>query len=175
MIKKTITKCLLLCLAVFSAASIAKTTDADIQQLGLKKLKHPQATVYTGGQPTKTQLEGLKKAGVEYVINLRPKSEQNWNEKQFVESLGLTYISIPVAGAKDVSVANADNLSKTLLSIKGKGVFVHCASGNRVGALKAIDTYQTNGNDAEVAIAVGKRWGLTRLEPLVREKLKSIK
>ena len=47
---------------------------------------------------------------------------------------------------------------------------VHCASGNRVGALIALQHGLESG-DVDAAIAEGKRWGLTRLEPVVRNAL----
>ena len=46
---------------------------------------------------------------------------------------------------------------------------MHCASGNRVGALMAISSVELDGATVEDAIAVGKAWGLTRLEGRVRE------
>ncbi|WP_170308252.1 fused DSP-PTPase phosphatase/NAD kinase-like protein [Parashewanella tropica] len=173
MIKACI-KTLALFFVVLTTACSANINNANVAQLGLKKLKHPQEKIYTGGQPTKAQLKGLKAAGIMNIINLRPISEQSWDEKQFVESIGLNYISIPVAGAKDISVEKAQELSQKLLKLSSKGVYVHCASGNRVGALKAIESYQSNGHNSEAAISKGKQWGLTRLEPLVRSKFSTM-
>ena len=47
---------------------------------------------------------------------------------------------------------------------------MHCASGNRVGALMALRASQ-NGASAEEAMAAGKAAGLTRLEPVVAKRL----
>ena len=49
-------------------------------------------------------------------------------------------------------------------------VLVHCGSGNRVGALLALQKSQ-EGADVEAAVAYGKEGGLTRLEEHVRKLL----
>ena len=49
-------------------------------------------------------------------------------------------------------------------------LLVHCASSNRVGALRAL-TASAHGEALESAITTGKTWGLTGLEPAVRTKL----
>jgi len=46
-------------------------------------------------------------------------------------------------------------------------VLVHCMSGNRVGALFALRAFWLQGMSAVEALAVGRRYGLTKLEPLV--------
>src|SRR5690606_38327465 len=48
---------------------------------------------------------------------------------------------------------------------------VHCASGNRVGALAALRAAWLQGADEEAAIAEGRRWGLRSLETEVRSSL----
>jgi protein tyrosine phosphatase (PTP) superfamily phosphohydrolase (DUF442 family) len=62
-------------------------------------------------------------------------------------------------------------LAETLRLIGDEPVLLHCASGNRVGALIALGT-RLKGAETEAAIAKGKQWGLTGLEPIVRGKLK---
>jgi hypothetical protein len=48
---------------------------------------------------------------------------------------------------------------------------VHCASGNRVGALLALRANRLEGASPEDALELGLDAGLTRLEPAVREAL----
>ena len=85
-----------------------------------------------------------------------------------VESKGLTYHQLPVAGAAGVTFDNATKLKQILDGLEGDTVLVHCASGNRVGGLVALQAL-TDGEDIETAIAKGRDWGMTRLEVKVRQ------
>jgi len=84
--------------------------------------------------------------------------------------LGMTYVSIPIAGAADISEENARRLAE-VLDVGADPVVVHCASGNRVGALFALKAYYVDGKTPEEALALGKAAGVTRLEPVVRQTL----
>lgn len=136
----------------------------------IKNFHHPEDNVISGGQPTRKQLAALQRAGIRDVISLRRKSELDWDEAKVVESLGMHYHSIPVAGAAGITQKNADALESLLKSLHGQPVLVHCASGNRVGALRALYVAE-KGESTDKAIAEGKRWGLTHLEGVVRKKL----
>jgi protein tyrosine phosphatase (PTP) superfamily phosphohydrolase (DUF442 family) len=59
----------------------------------------------------------------------------------------------------------------TLLKTSDAPVFVHCASGNRAGALLAIGAARFGGMAPDAAIEFGRRAGLSSLEPVVRERL----
>ena len=50
---------------------------------------------------------------------------------------------------------------------------VHCASGNRVGALFALKAFHLEDADVESALASGREAGLTKLEETIRERLSS--
>ena len=126
---------------------------------------------YVGGQPSADDLQRLAESGVRYVINLRPAAEQTgYDESAAVQAEGMEYHNLPVAGAADISFANAQALDALLAEIGDEPVLLHCASGNRVGALMALRAAM-QGQDDEAAIAEGRRWGMTRLEPLVRQRL----
>ena len=66
---------------------------------------------------------------------------------------------------------NANSLGGILQDIGTEGVFVHCASGNRVGSLVSIYSHTHQGLSVEDAIKEGKKWGLTSLESTVRAAL----
>lgn len=148
---------------------------ATIKQLTIKNLANPQQSIFTGGQPSQSDLVALAKAGVKHVINLRPVQEQqkalSWNEAEFVASLNMQYHSIPVAGAADVNIKNATKVAELLKSLDGEPVLLHCASSNRVGALTALYEGITNKASTDEAITTGKHWGLGSLEPLVYAQL----
>jgi hypothetical protein len=50
---------------------------------------------------------------------------------------------------------------------------LHCGSGNRIGALFALMAFHLEGESADRALQVGREAGLTRLEPVVRERLEA--
>jgi protein tyrosine phosphatase (PTP) superfamily phosphohydrolase (DUF442 family) len=79
------------------------------------------------------------------------------------------YVPFPIAREGEISFASARKLDELLQQYPGP-VLVHCASGNRVGALLALRA-SLNGADDEQALALGREGGLTRLEGLVRKRL----
>jgi protein tyrosine phosphatase (PTP) superfamily phosphohydrolase (DUF442 family) len=85
------------------------------------------------------------------------------------EELGLHYVAFPIASEDAISFASAKKLDELLQQYPGP-VLVHCASGNRVGALLALRA-SLDGADDEQALKLGREGGLTRLEDLVRKRL----
>ena len=131
----------------------------------------PFPGVYTGGQPSADQLDMLAEAGFAGVINLRTEGEEgSEGEAERVAALGMEYVAIPVAGAEGMTEENARALADALART-GRPVLVHCASGNRVGGLFALKSGLLDGSPVEEAMEVGLAAGLTRLEPVVRERL----
>ena len=134
--------------------------------------RQPVPGVLTGGQPTRGQLEEAAAAGYMTVVNLRPLSERGaWDEEEFVTELGMTFFHIPVAGIEDVNQENAEALREILRSSNGQPILVHCASGNRIGALLAIGAALFDGALLDEALELGRDAGLTRLERTTREYL----
>lgn len=133
-------------------------------------MRQPKPGLYSAGQPEAAQWSGIAGAGVRTVVNLRPDAEQyGRDERAEVEAAGMRYVQIPVAGAADITPANAERLGQVLQQAEGP-VLVHCASGNRVGALLALEAAR-GGKADELAIAFGKSAGLAGAEPAVRERL----
>ena len=107
------------------------------------------------------------------VVNTRGHGEPGTDvEPEIVSGLGMDYLHIPMAGPGDVTLENAQRLAKALEGAEGPAM-VHCASGNRVGALFALKAFHIDGETLESALAVGRSTGLTRMEPLVRAILSS--
>lgn len=124
-----------------------------------------------GGQPTSEQLEIISEHGYATVVNLRGADEGGTTEQQ-VEEVGMAYVSIPINGTEDLTAENARALAKVMEESK-RPVVVHCGSGNRVGALFALKAFYVDGMSAEDAVTFGKKAGMTRLEPVITEKLVS--
>lgn len=124
------------------------------------------------GQPDEAMLKAAKNAGYAAVIDLRTAGEDRGiDEAATVESLGMSYHLIEVAGASGVTFENARALDEVMAGIDGP-VFLHCRTGNRVGALLALRA-SMHGATAEEALAVGKTAGLGSLEGAVREQIQT--
>jgi len=161
-----------LLLAVITACAATYRLDVEaITNAEIRNLSAHEDSVFASGQPTQEQVQLLARAGVRHVINLRPAGEQEWDESALVQSLGMEYHSIPVAGAGGVTSENAQSLSELLASLDGAPVLVHCASSNRVGALVALSALESEGLSIEESLARGRSWGLTGMERAVRQIL----
>lgn len=142
-----------------------------IQHATVPNVRQPRAGLITGGQPDAAAWTQLAAKGVSTVINLRPPAEMGErDEAAEVAAAGLTYREMPVAGADDITEAKGRELW-TLLQRQSGTVLVHCASGNRVGALIAIGAAKAGGITPQSALELGKASGLTGAEPRVRELL----
>jgi protein tyrosine phosphatase (PTP) superfamily phosphohydrolase (DUF442 family) len=116
--------------------------------------------VCTGGQPTAAQLADLKRDRVRTIISLREPSEYDARaEAEAAKELELGFVSIPVrtADPKDDEVA-------VFLRITSKTdiypAFIHCGSGNRVGAFWMIRRVLVDGWTLEKAEEEARRIGL---------------
>lgn len=133
-------------------------------------LHHPRPGLYTSAQPGAGDWMRLPALGIDTVINLRPQAEmQGRDEAVEVRDAGLAYVNISIAGADEVTPENARALQQAIDAASGN-VLVHCASGNRAGALLALAAH-ANGMAPADALAFGKASGLTGLEPVVRGRL----
>ena len=123
-----------------------------------------------GGQPTKEQIDRLAELGYTTIINLRVQDEEGNLDPATIEASGLDSVHIPVAGTDDLDEDHARALSEAIGAAEGK-VVVHCGSGDRVGALFAVNAFAVDGADPDEALQTGLDRGMTRLEPAVREIL----
>lgn len=130
----------------------------------------PRPQLYSAGQPSAAQLQQAAAAGVTTVIDLRqPDEDRGFDETLAAERLGLRYVRIPVAGAAGLSEANARALRVALAQSQGP-VLVHCASGNRAGALLAL-LQARGGASVDQALQFGRDAGMTSLEAPTRALL----
>ncbi len=163
-------------LILILAACVSSST-LDMEALSsaeINNFRAPEADVLSTGQPTADQLRVMANAGVQHVISLRPEAEDTgFDEQAMVESLGMSFTRIPVSvGDGGINGENAQSLQTLLAEFDGEGVVVHCATGNRVGALISVSEF-AEGNDVDASISEGARWGMTseRLQGMVRQNL----
>jgi uncharacterized protein (TIGR01244 family) len=130
----------------------------------------PVDGITSAGQPDEAALEVFADAGYATVIDLRGEGEdRGFDEAAVVEELGLHYVALPIANGGEITFDNARRLDELLQEYPGP-VLVHCASGNRVGALLALRA-SLDGADDERALSLGREGGLTSLEGAVQERL----
>ena len=102
---------------------------------GIPNACEPFPGLVTGGQPTAEHLSALKAAGCEVVLDLRdPMEPRAFDEPALVRATGMEYLNIPVGGAsmRDETLARVRDTVANLVG--DREVFIHCGSGNRVGA-----------------------------------------
>ncbi len=144
----------------------APLADADL----LNAFRQPTPGLHTGGQPTATQLQQAAATGITTVIDLRqPDEDRGFDEAGVTAQLGLHYVRIPVAGATGLTSANVQALH-TALAEADDPVLLHCASGNRVGALLAL-LKARQGMPVDQALQFGRDAGMTSLETTTRALL----
>ncbi len=154
---------------------VGQLSDATIGQLSPQSVPfrnvHLHHGVLVGGHPTSDELRNAAAKGVTTVINLQMPSEPGVAEEvALAKELKLNYTSIPIGGASGLTSEAAKKLDNALAAAKGP-VIVHCASGNRVGALFALRAYRLGGSSPAEALAIGKASGMTSLEGAVRKIL----
>ena len=129
---------------------------------------------HVSAQPSAEALVKLPAAGVRTVINLRPPAETpDLDEKEVVEKAGMKYLSLPIAGAAGLTRENVAAFDRAMAGADEGKVLMHCASGNRVGAMMALRARWIQGKTADEALAIGKGSGLKGLEGDVRSLLQA--
>lgn len=133
----------------------------------------PGSGLCTGGRPRPEHLAAAAQRGVKVVVNLCPPAEAaDYDEAAAVTALGMRYINIPVAGPADLTLENAQHLAAALSGTgAGQRALLHCASGNRAGALLALKASYVDGKSPAEALAIGRAAGLRALEGFVAQLL----
>ena len=164
---------LMLSTALLAAPAIAtKPPPATGQQAhsGLP-FAQPRPGLFTAGQPNAGALAQAAAAGITTVIDLRAADEdRGYDQAAAAAGLGLRYVNLPIAGGQAVTVEAARQLHALLADSEGP-VLLHCASGNRAGALLALAAAHVDGADPDSALALGQAAGLTSLAQRVQTLL----
>jgi len=141
--------------ALCAFAAVAASAGA-----GIENFFRVSETVCTGGQPNAEQLAELTKEGVRTVVNLRQPDEYDAAaEAKEAKADGLGYISVPFDGHHPDDEAVARFL-RALEDPAVFPIFIHCGSGNRVGAVWMIRRMIEDGWSAEDAEREARQLGL---------------
>jgi uncharacterized protein (TIGR01244 family) len=145
---------------LFAAAVMPACAAAEGDDHGITNEKAPTEGVLFGGQPSAEQLESIAAAGYRTVIDLRGAGEdRGYDEATAASDAGLDYHHIEVTQQTLSSDAPFDQFLD-LFSEAETPVLVHCASGNRVGAMYYTYLVAKKGMDRDEALAEAKAQGL---------------
>jgi protein tyrosine phosphatase (PTP) superfamily phosphohydrolase (DUF442 family) len=124
----------------------------------------PHKTLIVGGQPTIDDLQLLHRVGVKHVVNLRGENEENhFDERNVLSEMDSEYHTIPLTDIRSFTKETAERLNN-ILSFN-EPTLIHCATGNRVGALITLQAFWCAGVSAQQALDLGVQAGLTQLKP----------
>jgi uncharacterized protein (TIGR01244 family) len=173
---KQISKIALSCIFLSACSQGNGTANAGDQSqpaISFKNSRQVFPNLYVGGQPSKEELQSIKEAGVQVLINVRTLEEPGQeNMANISAEMGFEYVSIPVAGKAGVTIANAEKLRDALGSAGDRTTALFCGSGNRAAALLAMKAFHLENQTAEQAMALGDRAGLTKLKDYVHSTMK---
>ncbi len=134
---------------------------------------HPvRRTLLCGAPPTDAELARAKMLGARAVLDLRPAAEGSASaDAARATAAGFESLRIEVAGAAGLTPANVRAFAKAVDDPALAPLLVHCATGNRVGALTALKAVWHDSMAPPAAIELGRAAGLLKLEPAVRAAL----
>jgi len=135
-------------------------------------LRQPADECITGGAPCMSALKQLRQAGIRHMVDLRPAAEwsgQDWAAA--VKRAGMVFHHLPVDSLLDLDASLTDRLWHLYTDPACQPLFIHCASGNRVGAALALAGWRHGSLEPLQALALGDAAGLGGLRPAVVEAL----
>lgn len=160
----------LMLVATLSVAGCA-TQAPSIELPAVADAVSPAPGVVSAGRLAPADIQRVRDAGVRQIIDLTPDAETpDFDEAAAARAAGIAYANLPLSGPSDLTHENVRAFDALLRAAK-RPVLVHCASGNRVGAMAALRAAWVDGHSAEKAITIGKAWGLTGLEGEVRRRI----
>src|SRR6267142_6302383 len=127
---------------VASAQEVAdQKLSAKLQIIRIENFGQMDERFYRGAQPSEKDYKDLAALGIHTIIDLRDDPQRY--ERPLVESLGMKYINIPMAGKKYPTPAVTELFLKTVNDPATGKFFVHCAGGrHRTGAMGAVYRFQ---------------------------------
>lgn len=166
---------------LLSAAAAAQTAaPRDFTHIKIKNFGQMDGRFFRGAEPkTIEDFKALKELGIDTVIDLQ--AEAGPEEKEWVESLGMKYVQIPMVAKKYPTPESVAAFLKLVDDPATGEFYLHCHGGrHRTGALGAVYRYEKYGWDYEQAYAEMKkfdfytRWGHGSFKDFVQEYYKNI-
>ena len=124
-----------------SATASAQETTTTTPEIRIKNFGQMDERFFRGAQPKEKDYKDLALLGIKTIIDLREDPEAY--EKPMVESLGMTYVHIPMIAKKYPTQEATELFLKTVNDPSTGKFFVHCAGGrHRTGAMGAVYRFQ---------------------------------
>jgi len=153
-------------LVVVAAAFGSRPASAQVTKQtvpGVQNFAKLETTVACGGATTPEAVPELKKMGFASIINLRLPSEAGANvegEAAAAKTAGINFYNIPFSGqSPDPKVA--DQFLATVTAKINEPAYIHCAAGNRAGAMWMIKRLVVDHWDTDKAFTEATALGLT--------------
>lgn len=130
---------------------------------GANNFARLETTVACGGATTPEAVPEIKKLGFKSIINLRLPNEPGANieaEAAAAKTAGINFYSIPFSGQQP-DPAVADKFLATITAPGNEPAYIHCAAGNRAGAMWMIKRMTVDKWDSERAFTEATALGLT--------------
>jgi protein tyrosine phosphatase (PTP) superfamily phosphohydrolase (DUF442 family) len=123
---------LLALVAILSLAAVSSAQENSTTNVTIKNFGQMDDRFYRGAQPKEKEFKELAQLGIRTIIDLRDDPESY--EKPMVESLGMTYVHIPMIAKKYPTQEALDLFFKTINDPNTGKFYVHCAGGRHRGA-----------------------------------------
>jgi tyrosine-protein phosphatase SIW14 len=150
------------------ASAASSSTISFAQKLsitGVPNMGKISEHLYRGAQPDISNLAELKKLGITTIVDLRSESFHTRDlERARAESLGLHFVSIPVAGFSNPTSAQLAQFFSLLRQTPPENVFIHCRYGeDRTGVFIAAYRIAFENWSADQALSEMSAYGFNHL------------
>ena len=155
---------LLALVTILSLAAVSAAQENSTKSVSIKNFGQMDDRFYRGAQPKENEFKELAQLGIRTIIDLRDDPESY--EKPMVESLGMTYVHIPMVAKKYPTQEALDLFFKAVNDPNTGKFYVHCAGGrHRTGVMGAVYRFKFYNWDFEQVYKEMKqydfytRWG----------------
>lgn len=152
--------------AVVSSTSSASALPDTVKaaQLGSVPNVHVAGQIWSAGQPSPSDFEAIRDAGITSVVTFRHAAELGgFDERAVVDSVGLAFEELPWNGPAELTDEVFSRTRDLLRSAEGP-TLLHCGSANRVGAVWIPFRVLDQGVDLEQAIIEARTIGMRTSE-----------
>ncbi|HEV3469368.1 MAG TPA: tyrosine-protein phosphatase [Pyrinomonadaceae bacterium] len=163
-----------------AAASAQPPQQPDLSQVNIKNFGRMDERFFRGAEPKRLEdFQALRAIGVDTIIDLQAKPEAA--EKDWVESLGMRYVNIPMVEKKYPRPEDVEAFMRTVDDPATGKFFVHCAGGrHRTGAMGAVYRFEKYGWDYDQVYAEMKKfdfytaWGHGAFKDFVKDYFQQV-
>ncbi len=122
---------------------------------------HTLDGVFLGSQPSAADLEQAKAGGITTLVDLRrPEEDRGFDEPAKAAEIGLAYVNLGYQAPDSLTDGLLDEARGLLRDRARRPIFLHCSSGNRVGAVWLAHRVLDAGLPWETALDEAKLVGL---------------